>query len=142
MALSKKPVNGMKDILPAEMEIRDYVTNVIKDTYRSFGFTPIETPCMENIANLSNKQGGENEKLIFKVMKRGEKLDLENAKEEADIVDFGMRYDLTVPLSRCYSHNANNLPSPFKALLSWRLWRAARPHRRRYSQFTPWDIDI
>ena len=94
MALSKKPVNGMKDILPAEMEIRDYVTNVIKDTYRSFGFTPIETPCMENIANLSNKQGGENEKLIFKVIKRGEKLDLENAKEEADIVDFGMRYDL------------------------------------------------
>ena len=68
MALSKKPVNGMKDILPAEMEIRDYVTSVIKDTYRSFGFTPIETPCMENIANLSNKQGGENEKLIFKVL--------------------------------------------------------------------------
>ena len=71
MALSKKPVNGMKDILPAEMEIRDYVTSVIKDTYRSFGFTPIETPCMENIANLTSKQGGENEKLIFKVMKRG-----------------------------------------------------------------------
>ena len=65
MALSKKPVNGMKDILPREMEIRDYVTNVIKTTYREFGFTPIETPCMENIANLSNKQGGENEKLIF-----------------------------------------------------------------------------
>ena len=80
MALSKKPVNGMKDILPAEMEIRDYVTSVIKDTYRSFGFTPIETPCMENIANLSNKQGGENEKLIFKVLKRGEKLNLETAK--------------------------------------------------------------
>ena len=68
MALSKKPVNGMKDILPAEMEIRDYVTSVIKETYRSFGFTPIETPCMENIANLSNKQGGENEKLIFKIL--------------------------------------------------------------------------
>ena len=85
MALSKKPVNGMKDILPAEMEIRDYVTSVIKDTYRSFGFTPIETPCMENIANLSNKQGGENEKLIFKVLKRGEKLNLETAKEEADV---------------------------------------------------------
>ena len=73
MALSKKPVNGMKDILPAEMEIRDYVTSVIKDTYRSFGFTPIETPCMENIANLTSKQGGENEKLIFKVMKRGDR---------------------------------------------------------------------
>ena len=106
MALSKKPVNGMKDILPAEMEIRDYVTSVIKDTYRSFGFTPIETPCMENIANLTSKQGGENEKLIFKVMKRGEKLNLETAKEESDVVDFGMRYDLTVPLSRYYSNNA------------------------------------
>ena len=142
MALSKKPVNGMKDILPAEMEIRDYVTNVIKDTYRSFGFTPIETPCMENIANLSNKQGGENEKLIFKVMKRGEKLDLKNAKEEADIVDFGMRYDLTVPLSRFYSNNANNLPSPFKALQMGSVWRADRPQRGRYRQFTQCDIDI
>ena len=79
MALSKKPVTGMKDILPEEMQIRDYVQNVIKETYRSFGFTPIETPCMENIANLTSKQGGENEKLIFKVLKRGEKLNLETA---------------------------------------------------------------
>lgn len=142
MALSKKPVNGMKDILPAEMEIRDYVTNVIKETYRSFGFTPIETPCMENIANLSNKQGGENEKLIFKVMKRGEKLNLETAKEEADVVDFGMRYDLTVPLTRFYSNNANNLPSPFKALQMGSVWRADRPQRGRYRQFTQCDIDI
>ena len=109
MALSKKPVNGMKDILPEEMQIRDYVQQVIKETYRSFGFTPIETPCMENIANLSNKQGGENEKLIFKVMKRGEKLKIAEAKEEADLVDFGMRYDLTVPLVRFYANNANDL---------------------------------
>ena len=142
MALSKKPVNGMKDILPAEMEIRDYVTSVIKDTYRRFGFTPIETPCMENIANLSNKQGGENEKLIFKVLKRGEKLNLETAKEEADVVDFGMRYDLTVPLSRFYANNANDLPSPFKALQIGSVWRADRPQRGRYRQFTQCDIDI
>ena len=142
MALSKKPVNGMKDILPAEMEIRDYVTSVIKDTYRSFGFTPIETPCMENIANLSNKQGGENEKLIFKVLKRGEKLNLETAKEEADVVDFGMRYDLTVPLSRFYANNANDLPTPFKALQIGSVWRADRPQRGRYRQFTQCDIDI
>ena len=142
MALSKKPGNGMKDILPAEMEIRDYVTSVIKDTYRSFGFTPIETPCMENIANLSNKQGGENEKLIFKVLKRGEKLNLETAKEEADVVDFGMRYDLTVPLSRFYANNANDLPSPFKALQIGSVWRADRPQRGRYRQFTQCDIDI
>lgn len=142
MALSKKPVNGMKDILPAEMEIRDYVTNVIKETYRSFGFTPIETPCMENIANLTSKQGGENEKLIFKVMKRGEKLNLETAKDESDVVDFGMRYDLTVPLSRFYSNNANDLPSPFKALQMGSVWRADRPQRGRYRQFTQCDIDI
>ena len=142
MALSKKPVNGMKDILPAEMEIRDYVTSVIKDTYRSFGFTPIETPCMENIANLSNKQGGENEKLIFKVLKRGEKLNLETAKEEADVVDFGMRYDLTVPLSRFYANHTNDLPTPFKALQIGSVWRADRPQRGRYRQFTQCDIDI
>ena len=142
MALSKKPVNGMKDILPKEMEIRDYVTGVIKDTYRSFGFTPIESPCMENIANLSNKQGGENEKLIFKVLKRGEKLKLAEATEEKDVVDYGMRYDLTVPLCRFYSNNANDLPSPFKALQIGNVWRADRPQRGRYRQFTQCDIDI
>lgn len=96
MALSKKPVNGMKDILPREMKIRDYVISVIKETYGAYGFTSIETPCMENIANLSNKQGGENEKLIFKVLKRGEKLNMETAATENDLVDFGMRYDLSL----------------------------------------------
>lgn len=142
MALAKKPVNGMKDILPDEMAIRDYVQGVIKETYRSFGFTPIETPCMENITNLSSKQGGENEKLIFKVLKRGEKLKLAEAKEEADVVDFGMRYDLTVPLARFYSNNANDLPSPFKALQMGNVWRADRPQRGRYRQFMQCDIDI
>ena len=100
MALSKKPVNGMKDILPNEMQIRDYVINVIAETYAEFGFTRIETPCVENIANLSNKQGGENEKLIFKILKRGEKLNLETAQSEADLVDGGLRYELTDPLVR------------------------------------------
>ncbi len=142
MALAKKPVNGMKDILPEELQIRDYVMHVIKETYRSFGFTPIETPCMENIGNLSNKQGGENEKLIFKVLKRGEKLNLETAENELDVVDFGMRYDLTVPLARFYSNNANNLPSPFKALQMGNVWRADRPQRGRYRQFMQCDIDI
>lgn len=142
MALSKKPVNGMKDISPREMEVRDYVTSVIKDTYRSYGFTPIETPCMEHIANLSNRQGGENEKLIFKILKRGEKLKLEQAKEEAEVVDYGMRYDLTVPLCRYYANHANDLPSPFKALQIGNVWRADRPQRGRYRQFTQCDIDI
>ena len=142
MALSKKPVNGMKDILPEEMQIRDYVQQVIKETYGNFGFTQIETPCMENIANLSSKQGGENEKLIFKVMKRGEKLKIAEAKDETDLVDFGMRYDLTVPLVRYYSNNANDLPSPFKALQMGNVWRADRPQRGRYRQFMQCDIDI
>ena len=142
MALSKKPVTGMKDIMPAEMEIRDYVIGLIKETYKGFGFTPIETPAMENIANLTNKQGGDNEKLIFKVMKRGEKLNLEAAQTPDDLVDAGMRYDLTVPLVRFYSNNANELPKPFKALQIGPVWRADRPQKGRFRQFYQCDIDI
>ena len=142
MALSKKPVTGMKDILPEEMQIRDYVISVIKETYGKFGFTSIETPCVENIENLSNKQGGENEKLIFKILKRGEKLNLETAESEKDLVDGGLRYDLTVPLVRFYSNHANELPSPFKALQMGNVWRADRPQRGRYRQFMQCDIDI
>lgn len=142
MALSKKPVTGMKDILPDEMKIRNYVQNVIKETYKAFGFTQIETPCVENISNLTNKQGGENEKLIFKILKRGEKLNLETAKSDMDVVDNGLRYDLTVPLVRYYSKNANDLPSPFKALQMGNVWRADRPQRGRYRQFMQCDIDI
>lgn len=142
MALSKKPVTGMKDILPAEMQIRDYVIGVIKETYAQFGFTSIETPCVENIANLSNKQGGENEKLIFKILKRGEKLNLETAQSQEDLTDSGLRYDLTVPLVRFYSNNVANLPAPFKALQIGPVWRADRPQRGRYRQFYQCDIDI
>lgn len=142
MALKKKPVTGMKDITPEEMRIRDYVIRVIKDTYSSFGFSSIETPCVEHIENLSSKQGGENEKLIFKILKRGEKLQLETAGSEADLVDSGLRYDLTLPLSRYYSNNANELPTPFKALQMGNVWRADRPQRGRFRQFMQCDIDI
>ena len=142
MGLSRKPVTGMKDILPEEMRIRDYVIGVIKETYGKFGFLPIETPCVENIENLSNKQGGENEKLIFKILKRGEKLNLEKAESERDLVDGGLRYDLTVPLVRYYSNHANELPSPFKALQMGNVWRADKPQRGRYRQFMQCDIDI
>lgn len=142
MALSKKSVTGMKDILPEEMQIRDYVIGVIKETYGKFGFTSIETPCVENIENLSNKQGGENEKLIFKILKRGEKLNLETAESEKDLVDGGLRYDLTVPLVRYYANHANELPAPFKALQMGNVWRADRPQRGRYRQFMQCDIDI
>jgi histidyl-tRNA synthetase len=142
MALSKKPVTGMKDILPEEMRIRDYVISVIKETYGKFGFTSIETPCVEHIENLNSKQGGENEKLIFKIMKRGEKLKIDEAQEENDLTDSGLRYDLTVPLVRFYSNNANNLAAPFKALQIGPVWRADRPQRGRYRQFYQCDIDI
>ncbi len=142
MALKKKPVTGMKDIMPAEMEIRDYVIGLIKETYGTFGFSSMETPCVEHIENLCSKQGGDNEKLIFKILKRGEKLKLDQAKDEADLVDGGLRYDLTVPLSRYYSNHANELPSPFKALQMGNVWRADRPQRGRFRQFMQCDIDI
>ena len=87
MALKKKPVTGMKDMLPKEMEIRDYVIHLIKETYKTYGFSSMETPCVEHIENLCSKQGGDNEKLIFKILKRGEKLKIDEAKEENDLVD-------------------------------------------------------
>ena len=142
MALKKKPVTGMKDILPAEMQIRDYVLNQIKETYRSFGFSSIETPCVEHIENLTSKQGGDNEKLIFKILKRGEKLKLDEAQSEGDLTDSGLRYDLTLPLSRYYANNAASLPSPFKALQVGSVWRADRPQKGRFRQFVQCDIDI
>ena len=142
MALKKKPVTGMKDMMPGEMEIRDYCIGLIKETYKAFGFSSIETPCVEHLENLCSKQGGDNEKLIFKILKRGEKLKIDAARDEADLVDGGLRYDLTVPLCRYYSNNANDLPSPFKALQMGNVWRADRPQRGRFRQFMQCDIDI
>ena len=142
MALKKKPATGMKDVMPAEMEIRDYLIGLIKDTYKTFGFQSMETPCVEHIENLCSKQGGDNEKLIFKILKRGEKLKIDEAKEENDLVDGGLRYDLTVPLARYYSNHANELPSPFKALQIGSVWRADRPQKGRFRQFVQCDIDI
>ena len=142
MAIKKKPVTGMKDVMPAEMEIRDYLIGLIKDTYKTFGFQSMETPCVEHIENLCSKQGGDNEKLIFKILKRGEKLKIDEAKEENDLVDGGLRYDLTVPLARYYSNHANELPSPFKALQIGSVWRADRPQKGRFRQFVQCDIDI
>ena len=142
MELIKKPTTGMKDITPEEMALRSYVMDEIKKTYSSFGFSQIETPAVEHIENLCSKQGGENEKLIFKILKRGEKLNLESAETENDLVDSGLRYDLTVPLSRFYANNAANLPKPFKALQMGNVWRADRPQKGRFRQFMQCDIDI
>ncbi len=142
MALTKNPVTGMKDILPQEMVIRDYVIGLIKSTYESFGYTPIETPVVESLGNLLSKQGGDNEKLIFKVLKRGEKLRIGEAKTEEDLSDSGLRYDLTVPLVRYYSAHAAQLPKPFKALQIGPVFRADRPQRGRFREFYQCDIDI
>lgn len=143
MALKKKPVTGMKDILPREMELRQYVLSEIRRTYKEFGFTEIETPVVEHIENLLSKQGGDNEKLIFKVQKRGDKL--ESAFQSGDLdalADSGLRYDLTLPLSRFYSQNQAQLPSPFKALQIGPVFRADRPQKGRFREFVQCDIDI
>ncbi len=142
MPLPKKPVTGMKDILPREMEIRNYVLGEVRKTYSAYGFTEIETPAVEHIENLTSNQGGENEKLIFRILKRGEKLDLEGEKTVSDLTDSGLRYDLTLPLSRFYANHMNDLPSPFKALQVGAVFRADRPQRGRFRQFMQCDIDI
>ena len=140
--MNKKPVNGMRDVLPQEMELRTYVLSVIRDTYRAYGFTEMETPVVESIENLQGKQGGENEKLIFKIMKRGEKLRIGEAKEENDLADSGLRYDLTLPLSRYYAAHEAELPKPFKALQIGPVFRAERPQKGRFREFYQCDIDI
>ena len=138
----KETTKGMRDILPREAEIREYLLSKMKKTYAAFGFSQIETPCVEHIENLTSKQGGDNEKLIFKILKRGEKLNLEGDVNIDELVDSGLRYDLTVPLSRYYSNNAAVLSLPFKAMQIGPVWRADRPQKGRFRQFHQCDIDI
>ena len=142
MSFIKTPVKGMNDFLPSDMRLREYVISVIKETYGKFGFSQIETPLVEHIENLQSKQGGENEKLIFKILKRGDKLNIEAAKNDLDLVDSGLRYDLTLPLARYYANNAEQLFTPFKALQIGNVFRADRPQKGRFRQFTQCDIDI
>ena len=140
--LKKKPVTGMRDMSPEEMEVRDYVLKTIREVYTGYGFTQIETPVCEHLQNLTSKQGGDNEKLIFKILKRGNKLHLDTATCEEDVSDMGLRYDLTVPLCRYYSAHKEELPAPFKALQTGPVWRADRPQKGRFRQFVQYDIDI
>ena len=142
MNFIKTPVKGTRDFLPNDMALREYVLKVMKETYQNFGFLIMGTPALEHIENLTSKQGGENEKLIFKILKRGEKLDLANAKSVDDLVDSGLRYDLTVPLTRFYANNMNNLPSPFRAFQTGFVWRADRPQKGRFREFMQCDLDI
>ena len=150
MAFVKKAVTGMRDILPAEMEVRTALQRRIRDTYAAYGFTEIETPLVEHIGNLTSNQGGENEKLIFKILKRGdklksgiEKIDPEDPQGALDaLTEEGLRYDLTLPLARYYAANAGSLPQPFKALQIGPVFRADRPQKGRFRQFVQCDIDI
>ena len=143
MTFIKTPMKGMPEQLPDDMQVKEYALSKIKQTYGRFGFTLIETPCIEHIENLTNNQGGENEKLIFKILKRGEKLEESIAAGNLDeLSDSGLRYDLTVPLSRFYANNANVLPMPFKAFQVGNVWRADRPQKGRFRQFMQCDIDI
>lgn len=142
MSFIKIPTKGMRDFTPKEMELREYVLSVMKETYREFGFEIISTPVVEHIENLTSNQGGENEKLIYKVLKRGEKLDLDTARDENDLVDSGLRYDLTVPLTRFYANNMNDLISPFRSFQYGTVYRADRPQKGRYRELIQCDLDI
>ena len=143
MQVNAQPVRGTKDFLPGEMQLRDAVQKIIVDTYKSFGFSHIQAPMMEDISRLDKSDGGENLALIFKILKRGQKLDLSQANlTENDLVDMGLRYDLTVPLARYYANNRHLLPHPFKALHVDRVFRAERPQKGRYREFYQCDIDI
>lgn len=148
--ISSAPLSGMRDFGQSEVRLRDWATQIITATYERFGFTKIETPCLENIQLLKRGEGGENLQLIFEVLKRGDKLDkvLAQAQQEGvkaernSLADMGLRFDLTVPLVRFYSHNQNSLPNPFKSIQIGSVWRAESAQQGRYRQFTQCDIDI
>lgn len=141
--MKKQPVKGTKDFLPQEESVRTKMREIIEKTYASFGFNKISTPIIEDIENLNNSDGGDNLKLIFKILKRGEKLDkcLEN-QDYKNLADLGLRYDLTLPLARFYSENVENLPKPFKSIQIDRVYRAERPQNGRMREFYQCDIDI
>lgn len=139
--LSSKPARGTQDLLPEDMKLRNWVISKITEVYTSRGYTQIETPIIENIENLTASEGGENLRMLFKILKRGEKLDLKNIKSEDDLTDLGLRFDLTLPLSRFYSNNSNELIRPFKAFQLGNVFRAERNQKGRYRQFVQCDID-
>jgi histidyl-tRNA synthetase len=136
------PPRGMRDFLPVEKSTRDYLLGKILASYRSFGFQEIETPALENIERLTSSDGGDNESLAFRVLKRGEELEQALGKSEDQLADLGLRYDLTVPLTRFYATNQSKLPKVLKAIQTGPVWRAERPQKGRYRQFIQCDIDI
>jgi histidyl-tRNA synthetase len=131
----------MRDVLPDEVELRETAIGRIVAMYRTYGFRRIETPALEHLSLLASSEGGENEKLIFKVLKRGEELEAAR-RAGGELADLGLRFDLTVPLARYYAENHARLPDPLKAIQIGPVWRAERPQRGRFRQFTQCDIDV
>ena len=143
--MKTQPLKGMRDLLPREQTLRDYIQGQILETYRAAGFQRISTPILEDMENLDKSDGGDNLNLIFRIMKRGDKLAealAKNPVDEKELCDLGLRYDLTLPLSRYYANNRNSLPSPFKCIQIDKVYRAERPQRGRLREFVQCDIDI
>jgi histidyl-tRNA synthetase len=140
--IDNSPARGMRDLLPADVAVRDHVLESISAVYRRYGYQRIETPALENIARLSSGEGGDNEKLIFEVLRRGLPPEVAAGTPVRELVDLGLRYDLTVPLTRFYGNNQAALPTPFRSLQVGPVWRADRPQRGRYRQFYQCDIDM
>ncbi|HEY1706077.1 MAG TPA: histidine--tRNA ligase [Trebonia sp.] len=142
MKTDNSPARGMRDLLPADTAARDHVLASITSVYRRYGYQRIETPALEDISRLSSGEGGDNEKLVFEVLRRGLPPTVEADAPLRDLVDLGLRYDLTVPLTRFYGANQARLPTPFRSLQVGPVWRAERPQRGRYRQFYQCDIDM
>lgn len=142
MKIDNSPARGMRDLLPADVAVRDHVLGSISAVYRQYGYQRIETPALENIERLQSGEGADNEKLIFQVLRRGLPPEVAAGTSLRDLVDLGLRYDLTVPLTRFYGNNHASLPMPFRSLQVGPVWRADRPQRGRYRQFYQCDIDM
>lgn len=143
MSRSLLPSKGMRDFLPEEKALREKMMDIIRNEYTKHGFMEIETPIVEDLDRLVNSDGGDNTKLIFKILKRGEKLQLDKAEQkENDLADLGLRFDLTLPLSRYYCNNMNELPKIFKAMQTGYVYRAERPQKGRFRGFVQCDMDI
>ena len=141
--MKTQALKGMRDLLPNEQTLRDYIQGKILETYRASGFERISTPMLEDMENLDKSDGGDNLNLIFKVMKRGDKLTSAlGSGDPKQLSDMGLRYDLTLPLSRFYAANKDKLPHPFKVIQTDRVFRAERPQKGRLREFVQCDIDI
>ncbi|MBA0127015.1 histidine--tRNA ligase [Haloechinothrix sp. YIM 98757] len=142
MKIDNSPARGTRDLLPDAVAARDHVVGLIQDVYRRFGYRRIETPALERIERLTGGQGGENEKLIFQILRRGLGSELPAGTDPSELVDLGLRFDLTVPLARYYSQYRSELPQPFRSFQFGPVWRAERPQKGRYRQFHQCDIDL